>query len=450
MKLVKDAWLLAVKDLRIYVRDRWALCLGFLVPIALVTLFGWIMTYAFGGSSGIPKVTLWVVDEDQSPRSQKIIESLRASEMLKVLPREGDKPITQEQLRAKIVEGDAHHGVVFPQGYGSTNSDQVPELKMIRDPGRSMEDRMIQIALAQSTFSNDSGGIWRSSVKRMLGKQGLDGQQLVDLDDAMDNMQSTISKLFEKEDSTNEKSKKNEKESTEKQTSSPLDFMSNLVPVESEEIKPPTRSKQVTYQQAQSVAGMSVMMLLFGLTGASSVLIAERELGTLRRLFGLPIARESVLLGKFMFVFVIGVVQMLVLFLYGELMFRVGLFRDPLTTSVIIVTWISAACAFGMFIATFSQSAKQADSLATILILIMAGLGGCWFPLQMMSLPLPFEILTKSMLTYWAMDGLQSMLWNNLSLWDTKIQLALLIQWIWAIGLGCLATYFFRRNYYAG
>ncbi len=56
MKLVSDAWTLARKDLRVYVRDSAALCLGFLVPMALVTVFGWIMTFAFGGSSAMPAV----------------------------------------------------------------------------------------------------------------------------------------------------------------------------------------------------------------------------------------------------------------------------------------------------------------------------------------------------------------------------------------------------------
>ncbi|MFN7874055.1 MAG: hypothetical protein ACK5PB_01970 [Pirellula sp.] len=31
---------------------------------APVTVFGWIMTQAFGGSSVMHKVTLWIVDED--------------------------------------------------------------------------------------------------------------------------------------------------------------------------------------------------------------------------------------------------------------------------------------------------------------------------------------------------------------------------------------------------
>ncbi len=452
MKLLYDACLLTQKDLRVYIRDRSALCLGFLVPIALVTVFGWIMTYAFGGSSGMPKVVLWYVDEDDTPRSRAMVDSLRSSEMLKLRPKTDETIIDAAKLRAMVTDGDAHHGILIPKGYGAEDENEV-EIKMIRDPGREMEDRMIQIALMQSSFAN-SGTAWKKSMKRLFQERGMSSQQAGRLDFAMDTMQTTIQSYFDDESSKNGE-KSNRKPETDlqqqsKTASNPMDFMTNMVALDREDIKPPTRSKQVTYQQAQSVAGMTVMMLLFGLTGASSVLIAERDIGTLKRLFGLPIARESVLLGKFFFVFVIGLAQMVVMFVYGELMFHVGLFRDLLSLTAIVITWTAAASSFGMFIATFSKSAKQADGLATILILTMAALGGCWFPLQMMTLPLAMDIATKSMMTYWAMEGMQGLLWNNLGLMDWKIQFALGVQWLWAISLSGLSISFFRRNYCAG
>ena len=459
MKLLKDAWLLTQKDLRVYVRDRSALLLGFLVPIALVTVFGWIMTYAFGGSSGMPKVTLWFVDEDGTPRSQAIVESLRSSEMINLRPKSGDKPIDATKLRSMVSDGDAHHGIIIPKGYGHGDDSEV-EIKMIRDPGRNMEDRMIQIALMQSTFASGTNTAWKNPIKRLLQNRGMVPDLNGRLDSAMENMQSTIESLFpmgSNSDSTDVGAASDTGTRPSNTTSrantanrDPMDFMTNLVALQTEDIQPPTRSKQVTYQQAQSVAGMSVMMLLFGLTAAGAILIAEREHGTLKRLFGLPIARESVLLGKFMFLFLIGLAQLMVMFVYGEMMFHVGLFRDPIALAAIVITWTATACAFGMFIATFSKSAKQADGLATILILTMAALGGCWFPLQMMTLPLPMDIATKSTMTYWAMEGMQGMLWNNLGLSDKKILFALGVQWFWAIGLSTLSVYYFRKNYCAG
>jgi len=141
---------------------------------------------------------------------------------------------------------------------------------------------------------------------------------------------------------------------------------------------------------------------------------------------------------------------MIVLFVYGELMFKVGLFRDPFTLAILIATWVAAASGFAVFIATFTTSAKQADGLSTVLILVMAALGGCWFPLQMMDLPMSMVIATRSMMTYWAMDGFQGMLWNGLSIFDTKTLTATGIQWIWAVALIGIAILLFRRTYLKG
>jgi ABC-2 type transport system permease protein len=278
-------------------------------------------------------------------------------------------------------------------------------------------------------------------------------QSLAALDTAMEQMQATISQFVEQNEESNEPAiQMQSSEQTEQagQTESPVDmmaFMGGFLSVEKEDIQPPARPKQVTYQKAQSVSGMTVMMLLFGLSGAGAILLAEREMGTLKRLFGLPIARESVLLGKLMFVSIVGISQMVVLFVFGELMFRVGMFRDPLTLAVLVVTWVLAASGFGLVITTFSRSAKQADGFSTISILTMAALGGCWYPLQMMNLPLPMEIVCKSMMTYWAMDGLQSMLWSGLSIFHSKVALAVGIQWIWIVIMGALSVLFFRKNY---
>jgi ABC-type transport system involved in multi-copper enzyme maturation permease subunit len=469
MTLFTSAWSLACKDLRVYARDRAGLCIGFLVPLALVTVFGWIMTYAFGGSSGMPAVELWVVDEDQTEISRQFVDSLHQSESLKVRPRKDATPVTRENVRQRIADGEAHHAIIIPKGYTASLTDDAPtenavDLLMLRDPGRTMEEQLIQIGLMQSLMTQNQGSAWKRSLARLFEKRGMNRDQIGQLDRAMSLMQSTIGSFLAPQDNGSETSDsptspqtsipsrvstetESKASSERKNRINPMDFMSEMVALKTEDIQPPARPKRVTYQRAQSVSGMTVMMLLFGLTGAGSILLAEKEQGTLKRLMGMAIPRESILLGKFIFVAIIGLTQMMVLFVYGELMFQVGMFRDPWTLGAIVITWVTAATTFGMWITTFSKSAKQADGLSTICILTMAGLGGCWFPLQMMNLPLPMEILCKSMMTYWAMEGLQGMLWNSLSIMDSKVQLALGIQWLWIAVLSALSVYFFRRNY---
>ncbi|MBC8327291.1 MAG: hypothetical protein H8E31_00920, partial [Planctomycetes bacterium] len=70
MKLLRDSWTIARKDLRSYFRDRTGMLLGFLLPIALVTAFGFIAQVLYGGNSAMGRTTLWVADENGSDSSR--------------------------------------------------------------------------------------------------------------------------------------------------------------------------------------------------------------------------------------------------------------------------------------------------------------------------------------------------------------------------------------------
>jgi len=215
-------------------------------------------------------------------------------------------------------------------------------------------------------------------------------------------------------------------------------------------VQPPSRPKNLGYQLAQSVAGMSVMMLMFGMMACSVTLLQEREQGTLRRLLVSRAPRPALLLGKFVFCVLIGLLQLAILFSYGELVFAVGAFRDPVTLLVLSLTWAAAATAFGMLIAVWARTQKQAEGLATLLILVMAALGGCWFPIQIAELPWWADVITHATITHWAMSGFQGMFWSQKSFTDPALLRAIGVQWAFAIAASAIAWRLWRRRFVAG
>ncbi len=467
MSMISSAWILAKKDLRAYFRDRPALILGFLVPIALVTVFGWIMSALSGGSGkGMPKVALTVVDEDGSEWSAHIVKELRASDVLRVEPKDGSPALSRQDAQQKVRDGDISHALIIPKGFRfDAASQDSPQLLLIRDPGREMEQTIIQIGLIQSLMIASEGKMWLGAMGNILRDAGIDDRQIAMVESAGLDMQKLIGGFLE-ESRDKQLAARDEKSADEDRIERdvPLEGTSNagsdgfgimklatkLLALKQEDITPPSRPKNVTYQVAQSVSGVIVMMLLFSLTGCGSILLAERENGSLKRLLALPIPKSSIVLGKLCFMVIVGLIQLAVLFLYAELMFRVGLFRDPWTLSILALSWVLAGCGFGLFIAASAKSSRQADSLATVIILVMAALGGCWFPTQLMQLPYFLDLASKSMMTYWAMSGFQGMLWNQLDLTSGKMLYAIAWQWGWASLLVGLAVYFFKRNFCRG
>lgn len=473
--MIKAAIQLAKKDLRIYFRDPVAWLLGFLLPIVLVTIFGFIMGAAWGGGGPAPRVTLYVVDEDQTPQSERFVQQLRDSDMLRVRPRTGDAAIDAAKATQLVADGEASHALVIENGFGlRLSGDQGDRqaaypLRLVRDPGRTMEEQIVRINLMQAMMVSSEGNWWIGALEQLFAKSGVSQDQVQSFSQAAGAMNAVIGSFgFAPEQRDEEPSAEADVKpapatdaptaspeertaNSESQTNAdPMSWMMDMVPVQTEDFSPPSRPKQATYQIAQAVAGMAVMMLMFGVTSCSRTLIQERERGTMSRLLSVGVPRGSLLLGAILFTVVIGCLQMIVMLVYGEQMFKVGIFRDPITLVVVALVWIVTASAFGILIATCSRTEKQADMLSTILIISMAALGGCWFPLQMLDLPGPFEAVTRATPTFWAMTGFQGMLWNGADLSNQRMLLGLAVQVGYAAVMGVVAVWFFNRNYLRG
>jgi len=448
MRLVPAAFLLLRKDLRVYFRDRNGMLLGLLLPIALVLVFGYIMQVAFGGGSAMPKVTLWVADADASEASARLVAELRGVDMLAVRPAVGGAAVDAAGVRAKVADGEAHHALVIEAGFGAAlAAGKAPPLLVVRDPGRQMEDRVVGVGLMQAYMAATRGRAWPTLLAQSLQRQGMSDDGAARVVEAAQGVQTLIAGFVgDREPAT---------ASTEAPTHSggPADLgdlFGTMVPLRHEDVEPPSRPKSLSYQIAQSVSGVTVMMLMFGLVACSTTLLAERDGGTLRRLFVAPIDRRAVLFGKFLFCLVVGLLQLGIVFGVGEAVFRVGTFRDPVTLLVLGLTWTACATSFGMLVAAWAKTQKQAEGLSTLLILVFAAVGGCWFPVQIADLPLAASLVTRATPTYWAMSGFQGMFWHQRAFYEPPMLLAIGVQLGLAVVGGTLALRWFARRYASG
>ncbi|OHB69162.1 MAG: hypothetical protein A2V70_21205 [Planctomycetes bacterium RBG_13_63_9] len=479
MRRLRTAWIIARKDLRLYFRDRTGMALGFLLPIVLITVFGFLMQFAFRGEQGMPRVELWVADEDDSQQSRRLIETLRESDSLRLRPRSDEPAADAAKIRELVHDGAAHHGLIIERGFGqAVSAGRLPKLTMVRDPGRTLEDRVVQIALVQSFMAASEGRLWPAAMGKLMRDAGMDETNVENLIAAARAINRLVTNFIETEaakDSSGasgpgqdeprsdptgpEAARANAAGPVTKPATKPAadrlpfkleDLVETIIPVENEDIRPPGRPRTLTYMLAQSVAGTTVMMLMFGVLGCSTMLLSEREGGTLPRLLTAAIPRGGVYWGKFLFTFIIAMIQLGVLFAYGNLLFHIEAFRDPIALVALSITWAAAVTSFGMLVAAWARTSKQAEGLSTILILVMAAAGGCWFPIQMLNLPWFGEVATRCSLAYWAMEGYQGMFWQQWSLANPTMLTAIAVQWAFTIvgAIGGLLLY--RRRYVPG
>ena len=174
-------------------------------------------------------------------------------------------------------------------------------------------------------------------------------------------------------------------------------------------------------------AGIGVMFLLFSCAGAGGTLLEEEESGTLGRLIGSRAGMAGVLTGKWLFLTILGVLQLTVMFAWGALVFNLPLLSHLPGFFVMTVVTAAAAGAFGLLLATISRSRAQLSGISTIVILAMSAVGGSMFPRFLMS-----ETMQRmGLLTFngWALDGYIKVFWRDApvaELWPQVLVLSLL------------------------
>jgi ABC-2 type transport system permease protein len=154
----------------------------------------------------------------------------------------------------------------------------------------------------------------------------------------------------------------------------------------------------------QNVPGFSVMFVMMGvLFGVAFGLHDEREWGAITRLLIAPIPRMAVLGGKLLARFLVGLVQLVLLFLYGHLAFDLSLGNAPVALALVMIAVVFSMTGFSLLVSAFARTREQVIPLGLTVIMIFCALGGCWWPLYHM--PPWLQRVAQLAFTTWAMEG---------------------------------------------
>ena len=164
-------------------------------------------------------------------------------------------------------------------------------------------------------------------------------------------------------------------------------------------------AEQVPYDPAASQsAGQLITWVFIPLIGISALFAFEREQGTLRRMFVTPTRKSTVLLGTIGGQVVMALGQMALLIAFGTVVMKIDWLRDPAALVAVLVAAGLAAGALGTMLGTFIKSERQAFGLSIMVGMVMALMGGCWYPVELF--PEAVRVAVQALPTYWAMQGL--------------------------------------------
>ena len=431
------------KDFSRVRRDKAALSLTFIVPLALIYVFGQIFG-AGGNSSGPAGIPIAVVNASDSPAATRLIDALKSEKAFKVLtsyvnPDKTERPLTEADLRPMMRDNAFRFAMVIPADLVSDKTIGL-HLKILSNPRNEIETQTVNGLLQKTIFTNVPqllGQSLQGRARELIGSSRLDGFN--------EAMAGNIARTFGGDPEQILAGIRAgdfgfgaaDGGATAATGGGTTDFFSRLVRIENEQVI----GKEVKSPMAtRSVGGWAMQFLLFALTASATALFHEKEHGLFQRLLSTPATRAHILWSKFLYGVILGLVQLVVLFVAGRFMYGIDV-EHHLGLLVLVCAFAAAACtAFGMLLAAVSPSPEAARGLGTLLILMMSAIGGAWFPVSIM--PEFIQQLSKLTLVYWSLEGFQQVLWANASFMELLPTLGIL----GAIAAGVMALALWRFN----
>ncbi len=400
-------------------RDRVALLLTFVLPVAFFSIFAMIFGSMASGGGAMSNVKVAVVDEDGSNNSRRLVEALRADPSLEVSlgpPADPQARYDRAAAEALVRGGNVRVAIIIPPGFGAT---------FFQFGGEQAKVELLADAVADPVAPQMVAGLLQrdamSAAPDLLAERGLDQfDRYIGLTlDQKEDVDRWLSAM-----------RQGDADSQAGADAQPAaaDVFSGLIGVKTTDIQAPRAADQAQRSRivAFYAAATGVMFLLFSMTGAASALLEEHRLGTLERLLNANFGIGRLVASYWLAAAIVGFVQLSVMFIWGWAVFGLDLWTPRHVAGFIVMTPVScaAASAFGLMLGTACRSEGQLRGLSTIVILVMSAVGGSMFPRFLM----PPAMQTAGLATFngWALDGYRKVFHYDEPVWALWPQLVVL------------------------
>jgi ABC-type Na+ efflux pump permease subunit len=133
-----------------------------------------------------------------------------------------------------------------------------------------------------------------------------------------------------------------------------------------------------------TLPAMLVMFIMFQLTTFFlGQWVEDLKSGKIKRITMSPTRTRDILFAQIVARLIWGTLQVGVILGIGSLILGVKLNVDGVQLAAVLLAYMLAAASLGMMMASFFRSTEKANAIGVIVSLIMAALGGCWWPLEM-------------------------------------------------------------------
>jgi len=171
------------------------------------------------------------------------------------------------------------------------------------------------------------------------------------------------------------------------------------------------------------IPGIVGMTAMFGSINETMSIVWDKSLGVFDRILAAPVSSTSIIIGKTMAGAVMGVISALVLLIVGSSLFGVSFVNISFVLLIVVLASFSFT-GIGTIISGLASEPREAMMLSNLLRFPMMFLGGVFFPVEAMPMPLPY-IARALPLTY-ATEALRAVMSKNMAvvLFDATVLVA--------------------------
>ena len=363
---MRHAWTIAAKDLKLSIRDRSAFIVGIIAPLGLAAIFSSIFNpiESFDFSA-----TYAVVDQDGGMVARQFVEILdqfgegSGAEIVVLSSRQEAVDLVDVEPFSNEVSADA--AFVIPAGFSdAVQSERPVEIEVIS--GQGGVGSGVAVAFAEQYASELTYARIAVASFENLGGAG-------------DRFTSGL-----------------------RAASIPPPVLLDSVQVDN----------KILAGKTFYSAGLAIFFLFFTIQFGVNSLLEERHAGTLSRLIAAPLRRSSIIAGKALMSFVLGIVSMAVLVLATTLLFGAD-WGNPVGVFLLVVAGIFSALGILAVVAGFAKTAEQAANYSSMVAIVLGFLGGTFFPVgQAGGLLADLRFITPHA---WFMQGLGDLAGGNVA-----------------------------------
>jgi ABC-2 type transport system permease protein len=348
---------LAVKELRVLVRDRHSLALLCLMPAAFIFLLSYALKDVHMEKAGGKSLLAFVQNESGGELAQKVAADFLMQPGMQLCEWCSGRSV--EDLQGALAAGKLQVLVTVARGFPDVSSPA----EMRFDPTLDAAWRVAAQTLLGLSISQVLIGVMGQNVDGNAGRHALTPRDLSGLVRPM-----------------------------------PIDRKWTVVPTPLQ----------------QTVPAWSIFAMFFVAIPLASAFHRERQSGLIARLRTYPVSAATVLLSRMAAFWLLNVLQFGAMLAVGvwlmPLFFGEGLILESNSIWLLPVTLVTAATstAFGTFVAASVRSHEQAAAVTSTSIIILGVLGGVMVPPFVM--PGPMRVLTHLSPLHWSLEAYHDVL----------------------------------------